>query len=191
MAISKATELQEAGKYPANRHNARERKLLETSEGYSPADAADWTALPDVDAAPSTQDAALDTLAAQAAGQGEMKTLKAQWDFSVDGSGTSIGLGVSLPDNAVVVNVIEEVLTDIASTSGTSTVKLNLPTDGDIGSDITADGSNAGFTLGIPDFATPGDYVKTTAERELTLLSDVDDLTAGKVSFYVTYLLSE
>lgn len=190
MAISKSAELAGAGPYPANRHNQRERKLLETSESYSPSTAADWTGLPGVSEAPSTQDAALDTLAGQA-NAGQMKTVKAQYDYSVDGSGTSIGLGVTLPDNSVVINVSEEVLTDIDSSSGTSTVKLNIPTDGDIGSDITADGSNAGFTVGRADFATPGDWVKTTAQRELTLVSDVDDLTAGKVSFWVTYLESE
>jgi len=190
MAINKSTELTEAGPYPANRHNQRERKVLETAESYTPDSSSDWTDLPGVSEAPSTQDAALDVLADQASA-GQMKTLKVQYDFSVNGSGTSVGLGVSLPDNAVVINVAEEVLTDVDSSSGTSTVKLTIPTDGDIGSDITADGSNAGFTVGRADFATPGDWVKTTAERELTLASDVDDLTAGKVSFWVTYLQSE
>lgn len=120
-----------------------------------------------------------------------IKMAVVDYDFAVHGSDPSIDLGTTLPDNSIVINVVQEILTDFNSTSGTSTVKLNLPTDGDLTTAVTADGSNAGLALGLPDFATAGDWVKTTAARAFTFIASVDDITAGKARWYVSYLGSE
>lgn len=60
MATSKATELTRASTHPhpSRRHQIREAKVIETAEQYTPAVSSDW------DTAPTTQDGALDALAA-------------------------------------------------------------------------------------------------------------------------------
>ena len=67
MAISKSTELTDVRKYPSKRHRQRERKVIETAESYTPNDSTDWTLLPGNPTAPSTQDDALDKIAAAVA----------------------------------------------------------------------------------------------------------------------------
>ncbi len=67
MAITKSTEISGVGNYPSQRHRQRERKVIDTANQYSPNDSTDWTLLPGNPSAPSTQDGALDVLAAAVA----------------------------------------------------------------------------------------------------------------------------
>lgn len=190
MAITKSTELSGAGDYPSNKHNQRERKLLETAESYSPNASSDWTSLPGVTSAPSTQDSALDTLANQAAQVGTLKSVKVEFDASTDAKtvGTH-GMGITIPDNAIVLYVVQDVLTDLASAGSTGTFRLNLPTDGNLAAAITADGSNAGVTDGTPAW-TAATAVKTTAAREVSYTIATEALTAGKLQALIVYVVT-
>ena len=115
------------------------------------------------------------------------KVAVVDYDFSAEGgSQGTIGLGTSLPDNAVVTKVIEDITTDYNSSGNTGTLKLVLPTDGDLSSNVTADGSNAGVSSVLPS----GTPVKTTAARELSVTIATEDLTAGVSRFFVFYVES-
>jgi hypothetical protein len=190
MAIIKSTELAGAGQYPSKRLNQRERKCLEVAESYSAASDADWESLPGVSEVPSTQDAAIDALAEQAAQVGTLKSVKVEFDASSDSLtvGTH-GMGVTIPDNAVILYVMQEVLTDLDSVSDTGTFRLNLPTDGNLAAAITADGSNAGRIDGTPDW-TAANSVKTTAAREVSYTVATNALTAGKMQALIVYIVT-
>lgn len=56
----------DAGNFPT-RHNKRELKVIETAQGYTPADSTDWTLLPGNPSAPANVEDALDTMAAAVA----------------------------------------------------------------------------------------------------------------------------
>ena len=173
MSINKKTEIAQAPTYPSHRHNPRERKVLETSNQYAPANASDWAT------APAIIDDALDALAAANSG-GKLKTLSVTYDFSVNGGAVgAVSLGASLPAKAIVVEVIADVLTQVA---GSGNIKLTVPTEGALQTG-SIDSSDA---VG-PQFATAAAPVKTAAARALqaTIASAV--VTAGKVQFFVRY----
>lgn len=179
-SINKATELAGAGNYPSNRLNQRERKVLQVATSYSPATPGNWAV------APTTQDAALDALAASNAG-GVMATLSVTYDFSINGGATgSIPLGVSLPNKAIVTEVIRDEATACTSTGSTGTIILNVPTDGNLEQTaLTADG-------GSPTVASSGGSAvpkKMTAARQLQVTIATNPLLAGKIKYLVRYYL--
>lgn len=178
MAINKLAEIALAD-YPSEHLNARERKVLEVAESYSPANSSDWSSVP------TRQDQALDALAA---GNGALRSLTATYDFSVQGG--TVGdhsLGVSLPDNAVVVEVIRDEVTACTSTGSTGTIQLTLPTDGALEQTaLTADG-------GSPSLASSGGSavpLKTTAARTVQVTIATNPVLAGKILYFIRYYLS-
>lgn len=182
--IVKATEIANAGDYPAKRLNQRERKVLEVADSYLPADSADWGA-----SAPTSQDAALDALVAanpiSSTQVATRRTVGAVYDFSVNGGATGdIDLGVTIPDNAIIVEVVSDILTALDSADDTVTLTLNLPTDGAISAAHTP--SSSGVILLVD--TTP---VKATAARQLTATIATQAATAGKIQFLVTYVISQ
>ncbi len=109
------------------------------------------------------------------------------YDFAVDGGAQStIGSGVTLPDNAVVTRVVEDVYTALTSAGSGATIKLTLPTDGDLSADVTADGTNVAVASVLPS----GTPVKTTAARELSFVIGTEAITAGAVRYFVFYVQS-
>lgn len=174
--INKAAEIAGAGNYPSNRLNQRERKVVEVSNQYEPADSTSWGS-----SAPATIDEALDQLASG----GQLKSVSAVYDFSIDGGATgSINLGVTLPDNAIVVEVIRDELTSCTSAGSGGTIILNVPTDGNLEQTaLTADGGAASLV------SSGGTSVpkKLTASRELRVTIAVENLTAGKIEYFVRY----
>jgi hypothetical protein len=109
-------------------------------------------------------------------------------------SNTTISLG--LPDNAIVLNSLIEVLTTFESATDAATIGLFLETAGDVSATaaISAGGNpwDAGLRLGVPDFATPGDYVKLTQPRDLSVVrAGGEVLTAGRMRVYLWYVVSE
>ena len=120
----------------------------------------------------------------------------ATYDFAVDGGteGTiTLASTATIPDNAWVTLDSYDVITTCRSSSDAATIKLNLPTDGDISTAIAiSDGSNpwdAGAKLG--SVATPI-AVKTTAARAIQIVTaGGQDITAGKIVFRLRYWVSE
>ena len=124
------------------------------------------------------------------------------------------GLGVYLPDNAVVTKVWYDVVTTLTSATDAATVALGLETQ-DTDAFLTAiaisDATNpwdAGQHGGIPGYPAfgadaahdtaaevaalfAGTFVKTTAERQLVAVVATEALTAGKVNVYVEYTISD
>lgn len=162
----------------------QEQRIVEIAEDYSPTTSTDWTEGVGAASAPSTQDGALDALAAASSGAA-MKFVKAEYDFSDDGGAiSSIGLGVTIPDNAVIAYVLQDIVTALA---GAGTLQLNVPVNGTLAA--TLDNTDSGQVVGTPNWTTG--FVKTTAARELTVDIAGAVLTGGKVEFLVAYMLSE
>lgn len=117
------------------------------------------------------------------------------YDFSVDGGAIgaiTLNDTATLPDNAVITGITYDVITTCTSSSDAATIALTVPTDGALTTAIAiSNGANpwdAGPHLG--SVITPIAR-KTTAERDLQITVAVEDLTAGKIVFYVSYFVSE
>ena len=120
------------------------------------------------------------------------------------------GLGVHLPDNAIVIKDWYDVVTTFttADDSGTSALKVQGANDLKAAIAIVTSGDvwDAGIHACLPnDFALDGNAltaiemaaaraataIKLTAERELTATVAVQALTAGKLVLYVEYVISD
>lgn len=182
--INKYTEISLAGNYPAFRLNQRERKILQTSEEYTPAIPGNWSPIP------TTVSGALDTISSAAGARpfGAVTT-SVVWDFSVNGGAVStIDLGVSLPAKAIVLEVVRDILVIPDSTGHTGTIRLGLVTDGAVEQTaLVANGSNSGQAQ------TGGTSVpkKTTVTQDLSVTIAVAALTVGRIRWFVRYAKSE
>lgn len=127
------------------------------------------------------------------------KSATVLYDFSVDGgtAGTIALTGSpTIPDNAAVWVEAYEVITTCTSGTDAATIALQLPTDGALTTAIAiSDASNpwdAGVFNGVSGgLATPLPK-KTTAARVPSLaVAGGEDLTAGKIVFYLRYFVTE
>ena len=123
---------------------------------------------------------------------------RATYDFAVDGGAIgAIGLGVTLPDNAVVKRAWYEVLTTLASATDAATVSLDIPVDdvaGLLAAIAISDATNpwdAGHHECIQDGTAANFSEKCTAARELSMTVAVEALTAGKFILFVEYIVSD
>lgn len=123
------------------------------------------------------------------------KTALAVYDFAVDGGteGTiTLASTATIPDNAVVTATTYDVVTTLTSATDAATIKLNLPTDGDLSTAIAiSDGTNP-WDLGthLASVITPIAQ-KTTAARALQIITaGGENITAGKIVFAVDYYVS-
>jgi len=123
----------------------------------------------------------------------------------------SYGLGVYLPDNAIITNCFYDVLTTfVDGDDDSATIALTANSAGDLKAAIAiSDGGNVwdqglhgclpgnwaldgnALTAIAMAAARSGSFVKTTAERELTVTVADDALTAGKMVIYLEYVVSE
>ena len=123
---------------------------------------------------------------------------RATYDFASDG-GTqgAIGLGVTLPDNAIITRAWYEVITTLTSSTDAATVSIDIPTDdaaGIVAAIAINDASNPwdqGLHDAIQDGALANYSNKTTAARELSITVATEDLTAGKFILYAEYVVSD
>lgn len=120
------------------------------------------------------------------------------------------GLGVYIPTKAVITNAWYDVITTFAS-AGTDagTIALQVQTAGDLKVAIAISAAGDVFDAGIRGTlvgypAISGDavtalaniaavaatFIKTTAERELTVVTAGQVLTAGKLVLHVEYYIS-
>jgi hypothetical protein len=126
---------------------------------------------------------------------------KATYSFAEHGGAVStIGLGVTLPDNAVVVRTFYEVITTLTSNSANdaATISFDIPTDDVAGlvaaTAISAGGNiwDAGYHEGIQDGTAAAFAVKTAAARELSVTIGVEAIdAAGIVDFFCEYVVTE
>lgn len=123
------------------------------------------------------------------------------------------GLGVFIPANAIITEVMVDVVTTFASASADAgTIALHAQSAGDIVAAIAiSDSSNVwdaglrGSKIGFPSLGADaahdsavevaalfaGTAVKTTAIREITATVATAALTAGKANIFVKYLISD
>lgn len=122
------------------------------------------------------------------------------------------GLGVYIPDNAIIKRVWIDVVTTFTSADDSATIAVHAQSANDIVSAIAiSDASNVwdagirGSKIGFPNFGADAAHdsalevaalfaasmLKLTAERELTVTVATQALTAGKMVVYVEYLLGD
>ncbi len=121
-----------------------------------------------------------------------LRCVAAQYDFAIHGGAVSdIGLRVSLPKGAIVVNAFAEVLTAPTSADSTATIAIKVEGANDIFTAAAVSGapwSTTGMKQAIPDLATVADYKKATVDREVTMSIAVQALTAGKFNVFIFYV---
>ena len=124
---------------------------------------------------------------------------RATYDFAVDGGAIStIGSGVTLPDNAIITKCWFDVSTTLTSATDAATIAINIPTDGDLHAAIAiSEGTNT-WDAGIQDCDTKGNdddskgaYLKLTAAREISWVIAVEAVTAGKFVLFLEYVVSD
>jgi len=123
------------------------------------------------------------------------RVARATYDFAEHaGAQGAIGLGVTLPDNAVAVRAWYEVLTTLESSGDLATIAISAEGANDIvtATAINAGGDvwDAGFHEAIQD-GTIAAAIKTSAAKEITATIAVEDVTAGKFIVFVEYVVSD
>lgn len=119
-----------------------------------------------------------------------MGVARATWDFAVDGGAVStIGLGVTMPDNAIIVGGILDIVTGMTSAGGGGTIALNSEGAGDLLAAVDAD-TLSGLVAIIPVW-TAATSVKMTSANELQVTIAVEALTAGKFVLFAQYVVSD
>lgn len=145
----------------------------------------------------------LNSMVADSTGVGALgirKSATVLYDFSVVGGAQgAIALTGSptIPDNAVVWVESYDVLTTCTSGGGdAATIKLELPTDGDLSTAIAiSDGSNpwdaGAYSRIAGGLATPLTKKTTGARVPNLFVGGGQDLTAGKIVFQLAYWVSQ
>jgi len=118
---------------------------------------------------------------------------RATYDVSGGDSGAvgAHGLGVTLPDNAIVVRSSLEVITAFDSAEHDETVALGITSDDAAGILAATDLGSTGYTATIQDDGTAANYSeKTTAAREIIATVATHAATAGKLVLWLEYIVS-
>ena len=95
----------------------------------------------------------------------------------------------TLPDNAVVKNVVIDIVTAFVSAGGNGTIAVSSEGAADLLAAVDADTLSA-QVQGIPNDAV-ANMVKLSAERTVSVVVGTEALTAGKCRIFIEYLLSE
>ena len=142
---------------------------------------------------PATSTSSTALAAAFADGLTGLRVAQATYDFAVEGGAIgAIGLGVTLPDDAIIWDGFYDVKTTCTSATDAGTMALHAQTANDL---KTATAISSGTTWDAPGVkaivpvGTAAAAIKLTAARELTATIAVEDFTAGKFVLYVFYTL--
>jgi hypothetical protein len=126
------------------------------------------------------------------------RTVRATYDFAAEGGAVStIGLGVTLPDNAIITRSWYEVITTLTSSGDNATIAIGLPTDdvGGIVAAIAIDAPGDPWDIGLHETIQTGMVsnftTKTTAAREISIDIAVEAVTAGKFIVFCEYVVTE
>jgi hypothetical protein len=179
--LNKANEVAEGLKVTKSgqRLSKAERLLLASADKYEPAAPSNWASAPD------SISEAIDAIAAAypvgSAGEvGAAKTVSALYDFSVNGGAVGArDLGVAIPDNAIILEVASDILTQVVG-GGTAALEVGAVA---LSPDLVGD--SAGVYSHLPA------VVKITTPGNLELQVSGGAVTAGKVRFFVRYVISE
>jgi len=132
--------------------------------------------------------------AVMADGLQQVLLARATWDFAVDGGAVgAIDLGVTLPDNAIVLDGVVDVITTLTSAGDIATIALHAEAADDIVLAV-AIGTGTPWDLGlraIIPLGTSATAFKLTAARAITATIAVEAVTAGKFILLVRYVISE
>jgi hypothetical protein len=147
-------------------------------------------------------------------GNGVRYIAKASFDPSADSTKRPVatyGLGVYIPINAIVTNTWWDVITTFTTAGADAgTIAIQVQAAGDVVAAIAvsaagdvwdagihgglhgsaAEGTVAGDTAILDAARKAGSYLKTTAEREVSVVVGGQALTAGKMVVFVEYVLS-
>lgn len=126
----------------------------------------------------------------------KVQVLKATYSYAVQGGASTAsinlldtdGKAAKLPDNAVVKQVLIDVLTAPTS-DGSATIALTAQSAGDLKA-ATAIASITGLVAGVP-VGSAATMIKLTAERTVQMSVAVAPLTAGKFNVFIEYYLSD
>jgi hypothetical protein len=139
----------------------------------------------------------LDNDAAVADGHGRVRVARATYDISGGDDGTvgSHGLGVTIPDNAIILDGVIDVITTFTDNDDDSaTIAIQVEGANDIVTATAISGGsniwNAGLQDIIPDGAATN-MVKTTGAKEITAVVADDEIDAGKLVVFLRYVVSE
>lgn len=141
---------------------------------------------------------AADAGALAADGLLRMGVARATYDFAEHGGAISaIGLGVTLPDNAIVVGgFVDVVTTCVTAGADAGTLAIHVQSANDIVSAIAVNnGANpwdAGLHAIVPKSNTPESTgIKLTAAREITVTIAGQAVTAGKFNVFLHYVVGD
>lgn len=136
----------------------------------------------------------LDDSAAFADGLSRVRVATATYDFAEHGGAVgAIDLGVTIPDNAIVLDGMVDVLTTLTSSTDAATVALSVEGADDIVAAIAIDDVSAPWDAGlqaIVPLGTAATAVKTGAARAVTATIAEEAVTAGKFVVFLRYVLS-
>lgn len=126
-----------------------------------------------------------------------LRVARATFDFDVDGGTVAAhGLGVTIPDNAIIVGGFYDVITKFESpTTDQAVLAIHVEGANDIVTAVeinTGTPWDAGLRAIIPKATTPESTgVKTTAAREITVTITVEAITVGKFVLFLEYVVSD
>lgn len=126
-------------------------------------------------------------------GHSYLHVAMATYDFAVDGGAISaIDLGVDIPDNAIIVDSLVDVITTLTSATDAATIAIHTQSADDIVAAVAISAAtdwDAGLHAGIP-VGTAATAIKMTAARAITATIAVEAVTAGKFIVFIYYIMS-
>lgn len=145
------------------------------------------------DAAVAANTAAIATLGGAADGLGSLRVARATFDATAGKAIAAYGLGVTIPDNAVVVGGFVQVGTTFTSATDAATIAISVEGANDVVSALAisnvANRWDAGKQSIVPKANTPESTgIALTAAREITATVAVEALTAGVCTVFLYYV---
>ena len=137
-------------------------------------------------------------LAGSADGLGILRVARATFDPSANLGDRTVAahtLGVTIPDSAIIIGGLLEVLTTFTSANDTATIAFSVEAADDIVPAVAIDNVSNPWDVGKhvvePEIGTAeSSSIKTSAARAVTATVGVQALTAGKAIVFLYYLQS-